>query len=132
MELKTAAALRRLRLISAPEAVSFLLLLVCSVLKRTTDFNAVPVMGMVHGVLFILYVVFWALAWHRTRWPLGRSALYAVLSVLPTGGFFAERMLARECEAAVAAAHAAQAAAREAGAAQAAGAMGPVGPVGTA
>jgi integral membrane protein len=110
VELKTAAALRRLRLISAPEAVSFLLLLVCSVLKRTTDFNAVPVMGMVHGVLFILYVVFWAGAWNRARWPLGRAALYFVLSVLPTGGFFAERMVARECEAAVAAARTAEAA----------------------
>ena len=104
MDLKTAAALRRLRLISAPEAVSFLLLLVCSVLKRTTDFNAVPVMGMVHGVLFIGYVVLWALAWYRAPWTLARAALYLLLSVLPTGGFFAERMLARECEGAVAAA----------------------------
>lgn len=109
VDLKTAAALRRLRLISAPEAVSFLLLLVCSVLKRTTDFNAVPVMGMVHGVLFLLYVLLWALAWNRVRWPLGRSALYLVLSVLPTGGFFAERMLARECAAAVVAARTEQA-----------------------
>lgn len=108
MDLKTAAALRRLRLVSAPEAVSFLLLLICSVLKRTTDFNAVPVMGMIHGVLFILYIVFWADAWHRTRWPLGRAALYALLSVLPTGGFFAERKLARESEAAVAAAREAE------------------------
>ncbi|WP_103884615.1 DUF3817 domain-containing protein [Actinacidiphila yanglinensis] len=108
MELKTAAALRRLRLISAPEAASFLILLVCVVLKSTTDFNAVPVMGMVHGILFIIYVLFWADAWNRARWPLGRSVLYLVLSVLPTGGFFAERMLARECEAAVAAARAAQ------------------------
>lgn len=108
MELKTAAALRRLRLISAPEAASFVILLVCVVLKSTTDFNAVPVMGMVHGVLFIIYVLFWADAWNRARWPLGRSALYLVLSVLPTGGFFAERMLARECEAAVATARAAQ------------------------
>lgn len=107
MELKTAAALRRLRLVSAPEAVSFLLLLLCSVLKRTTDFNAVPVMGMVHGVLFILYVVFWADSWRRARWPLGRGLLYLLLSVLPTGGFFAERMLAHECEAAVVAARAA-------------------------
>ena len=49
-----------------PRGVSFLLLLVCSVLKRTTEFNAVPVMGSVHGVLFILYVVFWADAWNRT------------------------------------------------------------------
>jgi integral membrane protein len=104
VDLKTASALRRLRLVSAPEAVSFLLLLVCSVLKRTTDFNAVPVMGMVHGVLFILYVVFWADAWNRVRWAKGRAALYFVLSVLPTGGFFAERMLRRESEAAVAAA----------------------------
>jgi integral membrane protein len=109
VDLKTATALRRLRLISAPEAVSFLLLLICSVLKRTTDFNAVPVMGMVHGVLFILYVVLWAQAWNRTKWPAGRGILFFVLSVLPTGGFFAERMLARECEAAVAAAREAQA-----------------------
>ncbi|MFD6551605.1 DUF3817 domain-containing protein [Streptomyces sp. NPDC058398] len=101
MDIKTATALRRLRLVSAPEAVSFLLLLVCSVLKRTTDFNAVPVMGAVHGVLFILYVIFWAFAWYRARWGVGIAALYFALSVLPTGGFFAERKLKRETEDAV-------------------------------
>ncbi|MDO0925670.1 DUF3817 domain-containing protein [Streptomyces sp. TG1A-8] len=106
MDLKTASALRRLRLVSAPEAVSFLLLLVCSVLKRTTDFNAVPVMGAVHGVLFILYVLFWADAWNRARWSPGTAALYFVLSVLPTGGFFAERRLRREAQDAVIAARA--------------------------
>lgn len=99
--MKTATALRRLRLVSAPEAVSFLLLLVCSVLKRTTDFNAVPVMGAIHGVLFILYVIFWADAWNRARWSAGTGILYFVLSVLPTGGFFAERKLRRETEDAV-------------------------------
>ncbi|MEU7156930.1 DUF3817 domain-containing protein [Streptomyces chrestomyceticus] len=106
MDIKTASALRRLRLVSAPEAVSFLLLLVCSVLKRTTSFNGVLVMGMVHGVLFILYVVFWLDAWNRTKWQFKTAALYFVLSVLPTGGFFAERMLKREAEATVIAARA--------------------------
>jgi integral membrane protein len=101
VDLKTATALRRLRLVSGPEAISFLLLLVCSVLKRTTDFNAVPVMGMIHGVLFILYVIFWADAWNRTKWPLGTAALYFVLSILPTGGFFAERKLRRAAQDAV-------------------------------
>ncbi|MEU4141641.1 DUF3817 domain-containing protein [Streptomyces parvulus] len=101
MDLKTASALRRLRLVSGPEAISFLLLLLCSVLKRTTDFNAVPVMGAVHGFLFVLYVLFWADAWNRAKWPLRTAALYFVLSVLPTGGFFAERMLKREAESAV-------------------------------
>ncbi|MEU5797834.1 DUF3817 domain-containing protein [Streptomyces sp. NPDC047813] len=106
MDIKTATALRRLRLVSAPEAVSFIVLLVCSVLKRTTDFNAVPVMGAIHGVLFVLYVLFWADAWNRAKWSLGTAALYFVLSVLPTGGFFAERKLRREAEDAVIAARA--------------------------
>ncbi|WP_121713268.1 DUF3817 domain-containing protein [Streptomyces sp. E5N91] len=108
MDLKTATALRRIRLVSAPEAISFLLLLVCSVLKRTTDFNAVPAMGMIHGVLFVLYVIFWADAWNRAKWPLKTAALYFVLSVLPTGGFFAERKLKHEAESAVIASRARQ------------------------
>ncbi|MBO0655107.1 DUF3817 domain-containing protein [Streptomyces triculaminicus] len=106
MDLMTASALRRLRLVSAPEAVSFLLLGVCSVLKRTTDFNAVPVMGAVHGILFIIYVIFWLDAWNKTKWDLKTAALYFVLSVLPFGGFFAERKLRREAEASVIAARA--------------------------
>lgn len=101
MDIKTATALRRLRLVSGPEALSFLLLLVCSVLKRTTDFNAVPVMGAVHGVLVVLYVLFWADAWNRAKWPLRTAAFYLLMSVLPTGGFFADRRLRREAEDAV-------------------------------
>jgi integral membrane protein len=93
---KTATALNRLRLVSAPEAVSFLLLLVCSVLKRTTDFNAVPVMGSVHGVLFIGYVLLCADAWKRAGFSRGTGVLYLVLAVLPAGGFLAERRLRRE------------------------------------
>ncbi|MEU3552635.1 DUF3817 domain-containing protein [Streptomyces fragilis] len=106
MDLKTAAALRRLRLVSAPEAVSFLLLLVCSVLKRTTEFNAVPVLGAIHAVLWILYVLFWADAWYRAKWSLWTAALYFVLGVVPFGGFYAERRLRRETEDAVIAARA--------------------------
>ncbi|MFF0437092.1 DUF3817 domain-containing protein [Streptomyces sp. NPDC004327] len=101
MDIKTASSLHRLRLVSAPEGVSFLLLLVCSVLKRTTSFDAVPVMGMVHGILFILYVLFWLDAWNRTKWSFKTAALYFVLSVLPFGGFVAERKLKREAEDAV-------------------------------
>ncbi|MBZ6473534.1 DUF3817 domain-containing protein [Streptomyces griseocarneus] len=106
MDLKTASALRRLRLVSTPEAVSFLLLGICAVLKRTTDFNAVPVLGPVHGILFIIYVIFWLDAWNKTKWAVKTAALYFVLSVLPFGGFFADRMLRREAEASVIAARA--------------------------
>ncbi|HEX5565743.1 MAG TPA: DUF3817 domain-containing protein [Streptomyces sp.] len=114
MDLRTASALRRLRLVSAPEAVSFLLLLVCSVLKRTTEFDAVNVMGWIHAALFIAYAVFWLDAWNRARWPLGRAALYFALSVLPAGGFYADRLLRREVEASVIAARARAEGARQA------------------
>ncbi|MFI1015456.1 DUF3817 domain-containing protein [Streptomyces sp. NPDC020965] len=98
MDIKTASSLHRLRLVSAPEAVSFILLLICSVLKRTTDFDAVSVMGMIHGVLFIIYVLFWLDAWNRTKWDVKTAALYFVLSVLPFGGFVAERKLKRAAD----------------------------------
>ena len=49
-------ALRALRVVAAVEGVSFVVLLVCSALKRTTSFDAVPVMGPVHGTLFLLLV----------------------------------------------------------------------------
>lgn len=104
MDNKTVSAVRRLRLVSTPEAVSFLLLLVCSVLKRTTDFNAVPVMGAIHGILFVLYALFLLDAWNRAKWPFGTAALYFLLAVLPAGGFFAERRLRREEQAGVEAA----------------------------
>ena len=103
---KSVSALRRLRLVSTPEAISFLVLLGCSVLKRTTEFNAVPVMGAVHGLLVVMYVLFWADAWNRVRWPLGRAALIFVLAVLPAGGFWADTLLRREDEAGVIAARA--------------------------
>ncbi|MCE7080942.1 DUF3817 domain-containing protein [Streptomyces sp. ST2-7A] len=96
MDPKTVSALRRLRLVSAPEAVSFLLLLVASVLRRTTDFDAVPVLGMVHGILFVVYGLFWLDAWNRARWSLATAAWYMAMAVVPTGGFFAERRLRRE------------------------------------
>ncbi|MQS10421.1 DUF3817 domain-containing protein [Streptomyces alkaliphilus] len=96
MDPKTVSALRRLRLVSAPEAVSFLLLLVASVLRRTTDFDAVPVLGAVHGILFVVYGLFWLDAWNRARWSLGTAAWYMAMAVVPTGGFFAERRLRRE------------------------------------
>ncbi|MFJ8229148.1 DUF3817 domain-containing protein [Streptomyces sp. NPDC094448] len=101
MDIKTASALHRLRLISAPEGASFVLLIIASVLKRTTDFNAVPALGMIHGILFIIYVLFWADAWNRTRWDFKTAALYFVLAVVPLGGFVAERKLKRSAEDAV-------------------------------
>ncbi len=48
-------------------------------------------MGAIHGLLFVLYALFWLDAWNKAKWPLKTAALYFVLSVLPFGGFVADR-----------------------------------------
>ncbi|MBY8888691.1 DUF3817 domain-containing protein [Streptomyces sp. PTM05] len=97
MDVKTAAALRRLRIISIAEAISFLaLLLLGTVLSRVSSVNLVMPLGMIHGVLFIAYVVLLADVWNKAKWPMSRVWLFLLWSVLPTGGFFGDRMIRRE------------------------------------
>ena len=67
--------LRALRVVALVETVSFAVLLVCSVLKRTTSFNAVPVMGPVHGVLFLALVALVLDQRRRLAWSAGRTLL---------------------------------------------------------
>ena len=59
---------RALRVVAACEGISFVLLLVCSVLKRTTGPDLVPVLGPVHGVLFVAVVVLVLANLRRLRW----------------------------------------------------------------
>lgn len=84
-----AASLRALRVVAPVEGVSFVLLLVCSVLKRTTGPDLVPVMGPVHGVLFLALVV---LVLDNLR-TLGWGAVFTLvmLTVGSPGAHFAVR-----------------------------------------
>ncbi|MCX2967345.1 DUF3817 domain-containing protein [Streptomyces sp. TRM70308] len=98
MDAKTAQAMHRLRLVSLPEALSFPALLIFgSLLSRISDvdFLMMP-LGMLHGVLFVLYAVFLLDVWNRAKWPVGRVAFFFVLAVLPFGGLYGERVLRRE------------------------------------
>ncbi|CAM5557222.1 hypothetical protein SMICM304S_01797 [Streptomyces microflavus] len=88
MDIKTASALHRLRLISLPEALSFPALLIFgSLLMRVSDIDfLMPPLGMIHGVLFTIYVVFLLDVWIKAKWPLKRVALFFLLAVIPFGG----------------------------------------------
>jgi integral membrane protein len=102
VDAKTAAALRRMRIISIAEAVSFLVLLIFgSLLSRISSINLLMPLGMIHGVLFVVYVVLLADVWSKAKWSRGRVGLFLLLSVLPTGGFFGDRKI-RDEEAAAA------------------------------
>lgn len=69
------------------------------------DFLMMP-LGLLHGVLFVTYVVLLADVWNRTKWPLKKVAVYFLLALPPFGGLWAHRMLGREEEAGVIAARA--------------------------
>lgn len=86
--------MRALRLVALTETVSFAILLVCSVLKRTTSFNAVPVMGPVHGVLFLALV--YLVLQHREElaWSVRRTALVLTIGS-PFAHFFVRSVPAR-------------------------------------
>ncbi len=84
--------LGRLRLIGFLEGVSFLLLLgVAMPLKYLAGQpEAVSVVGMAHGVLFLLYLVATVQAALEFQWTWTRTLLIAGASLLPFGPFYAD------------------------------------------
>ena len=57
---------------------------------------AVTYVGWAHGLLFMLYVAFLALAASKLGWAFKRVALFFVASLVPFAPFFVERSLRRE------------------------------------
>ena len=92
--------LQQLRLVGFLEGMSFLLLLfVAMPLKYLAGAPlAVRIVGSLHGVLFLLFVVALYRAARKQRWPLGRAFLGFVASLVPFGTFVLDRSLRRELE----------------------------------
>lgn len=87
----------RLRVIGFWEGVSFLVLLVIAMpLKYVWDEpGAVRVVGMAHGVLFMLYVGVAIQAALEHDWDWKRTALVLLASLLPAGPFIVDAKLLR-------------------------------------
>ncbi|HYW06928.1 MAG TPA: DUF3817 domain-containing protein [Longimicrobium sp.] len=90
--------LGRLRAIGTLEGVSFLLLLgIAMPLKYLAGLpQMVRVVGMIHGVLFLLFVAAVLDAGVRLRWPAGRILLALISSLVPFGPFLLDSHLRRE------------------------------------
>ena len=83
------ASLRALRVVALLESLSFAVLLVGSVLKRTTELDLVPVLGPVHGTLFVALVVLVLGQLRVLRW--GPVFTLVMLTVGSPGAHFAVR-----------------------------------------
>ncbi len=90
--------LGRLRFIGFWEAVSFLvLLLIAMPLKYFADWPlAVRVVGMAHGILFMLYVLAAIQAAVERDWPWKKTALVLAASLVPAGPFVVDAKVLRD------------------------------------
>ena len=91
-------ALGRLRVIGFWEGVSYLvLLLIAMPLKYFAGWpTGVRVIGMAHGVLFLLYVLAAFHAAAEYRWPFRRLGAVLIASLLPAGPFVVDAKILRE------------------------------------
>lgn len=76
-----------LRVVALLESLSFLVLILGSVLKRTTDVDIVSVLGPVHGVLFLALVLLVLATLQQLRWSWWFTAI--MLTVGSPGAHFA-------------------------------------------
>ena len=90
--------LRQLRIVALLEGVSFVVLLfVAMPLKYMAGLPlAVRIVGSVHGLLFLVFVVALFRAASERRWPAQRSLLAFVASIVPFATFVFDRSLRRE------------------------------------
>lgn len=84
--------------VSLAEGVSFLVLLLVAVPLQIAGHHQLPVQifGMLHGLLFVAYLMIAAYGYLQRKWTMSRLVWIVVMSVLPTGAFFAERSVKNE------------------------------------
>jgi len=83
---------RAFRTVAMAEAISWLALIVATVVKYTAGQpSAVKILGPIHGVLFIGYVVLALTVRSRLRWNARTLAIVLLDSVLPGGGLVVAR-----------------------------------------
>ncbi|WP_417887906.1 DUF3817 domain-containing protein [Zunongwangia sp.] len=93
--MKTAQTIKLFKIISTLEAISFLLLLLVAMpLKYIWGMpQMVQVLGMAHGILFVLYVLGAYYMYEILNWKI-KSLLVAIFcSVIPFGPFYVERKM---------------------------------------
>ncbi len=82
------------RVIAVIEAFTYLLLIAASIARRGFGVEGiVPVMGLVHGVIFLVYVAVALVARRELRWPLQETLFVLAAAIIPLGGIVVERRL---------------------------------------
>jgi integral membrane protein len=83
---------RAFRVVAVAEAISWLLLIVATIVKYSADEAlGVHVLGPIHGVLFLVYVGLSLEVRRRVHWDARTTLVVLAESIIPGGGFLAAR-----------------------------------------
>ncbi|ARF57467.1 DUF3817 domain-containing protein [Streptomyces gilvosporeus] len=94
------SVLTRYRLMAYITAVMLLVLCTCMIFKYGFGMgkDLTLVVAQVHGVLYIIYLIFAFDLGSKARWPFGKLLWVLVSGTIPTAAFFVERKVVREVE----------------------------------
>ncbi len=85
---------------SVVEAVSYLMLLVATVVKQLGGSElGVSILGPIHGVLYLVFAVLVVIAREPLRWPWTKAFFALVIGSLPLGGFWLDQQWLAPAEA---------------------------------
>ena len=85
------------RFISFFEGISFLLLVFIAVPIKYFEDNEfyVKLLGMPHGILFILYIVLLVFIQKQMKWDIKTIGIVAIASIIPFGTFYVDKKYLR-------------------------------------
>lgn len=91
------------RYIAIFEGISYLLFAITMPLKYMADMPTPNFyVGMIHGVLFMLYCVLLLMCWIKYRWSFLRAFLLFLASLVPFGTFIADAKVLKPLDKAIA------------------------------
>ena len=90
--------LKKFRLINKIEGISFLILLFIAMpMKYSFGYPmATKVVGMLHGLLVFAFIYQIIEAKKEAGFTLKETALYSILSLIPFGSFYTDKLLAKK------------------------------------
>ncbi|WP_206504014.1 DUF3817 domain-containing protein [Streptomyces chrestomyceticus] len=94
------SVLTRYRVMAYVTAVMLLVLCACMVAKYGFDTgkDLTLVVSQIHGVLYIIYLVFAFNLGSKAKWKFGKLLWVLLSGTIPTAAFFVERKVVREIE----------------------------------
>ncbi|WP_329198382.1 MULTISPECIES: DUF3817 domain-containing protein [unclassified Streptomyces] len=94
------SVLTRYRVMAFATAVMLLVLCTCMIFKYGFDKGAdlTLVVSQIHGVLFMIYLVFAFDLSSKAKWPFGKMVWVLASGTIPLAAFFVERKVRAEIE----------------------------------